>query len=112
MRRAARAHAERARRSLTRLVTRFVTNVCIPREGNCICRKFALLNSKVNFADSESIRFQRLSASIGRFLAPRSQPRTSSSAQKDRHHTIAIDVSSATICYREAQQRRTSAMAE
>jgi hypothetical protein len=32
MRRAARAHAERARRSLTRLVIRFVTIVCIPKE--------------------------------------------------------------------------------
>jgi hypothetical protein len=32
-RRAARAHAERARPSLTRLATGFVTTVCMPKEG-------------------------------------------------------------------------------
>src|SRR5712671_1038045 len=75
-------------------------------------QKFALLSLKGNFADSESTRFQRLSASIGRFLAPRSQPRTSSSAQKDRHHAIAIDASSATIGHRKARQRWTPVMTE
>jgi len=32
-----------------------------------IRRKFALLNSKRNFGDSKSSRFQQLSVSIGRF---------------------------------------------
>lgn len=33
-------------------------------------QKFALFNSNGNFADSESARFQQLSASIGRFCPP------------------------------------------
>jgi hypothetical protein len=77
-----------------------------------IRQNFALLNSKWNFADSESSRFQRLSASIGRFLVPRSQRRTSSSRQKDRQYLNAIDVSSATIRHRKARRRQTSAMIE
>jgi hypothetical protein len=56
-----------------------------PRTDYPIRQKFALLISRGNFGDSKSAQFQRLSASIGRFLKSVARAVSSASPRKDRH---------------------------
>src|SRR5207244_640831 len=56
------------------------------RTDSLIRQKFELLNSKANFVDFESARFQGLSTSIGRFAGISSRTLLSSSSKKTVRH--------------------------